>query len=399
MSSRDIANSAWAFAKACFPDDALFDALRLCAVRRDPGLEKFNNQDLVNAAWAYAKLAARGAGALFRAARATVAARADADAFTAANITTLVWAMHSAPGLEGLEATEQTEGKENETEIPFSAVSEALARAAARACVSSEPAELAATAWTFADAIFRDASDASRAFSSKAHKDLFRTLGSRVCAILESNGISGGFKEQASSFGDEELDNLEWAFSKAGDPGSVLRRVKAARRDMAGDTIASLNGGSRLSKEHLFDPSFDPSTAIKSDVGSRETPRRGANDENENASTCGLIVVAGGGIGGAAVALALQRSNFEVVVLESDAAFDARKQGYGLTVQGTDLRDGLGIDLTADDAPSTSHYTFREDGGVLGFFGEAFGTGGERVKKRRRPKKGRPLDSRTSRAK
>jgi hypothetical protein len=111
MSSRDIANSAWAFAKACFPDDALFDALRLCAVRRDPGLEKFNNQDLVNAAWAYAKLAARGAGALFRAARATVAARADADAFTAANITTLVWAMHSAQGLEGVETTEQTKEK------------------------------------------------------------------------------------------------------------------------------------------------------------------------------------------------------------------------------------------------------------------------------------------------
>ena len=125
MSSRDIANSAWAFAKACFPDDALFDALRLCAVRRDPGLEKFNNQDLVNAAWAYAKLAARGAGALFRAARATVATRADADAFTAANITTLVWAMHSAQGLEGLETTERTKEKENETEIPFSAVSEA----------------------------------------------------------------------------------------------------------------------------------------------------------------------------------------------------------------------------------------------------------------------------------
>jgi 2-polyprenyl-6-methoxyphenol hydroxylase-like FAD-dependent oxidoreductase len=69
-------------------------------------------------------------------------------------------------------------------------------------------------------------------------------------------------------------------------------------------------------------------------------------------------------------------------VLESDAAFDARKQGYGLTVQGTDLRDGLGIDLTADDAPSTSHYTFKEDGAVVGFFGEAFGTGGEKSEKK-----------------
>ena len=31
-------------------------------------------------------------------------------------------------------------------------------------------------------------------------------------------------------------------------------------------------------------------------------------------------------IGGAAAALALQREGFDVVVLESDAAFDARKQ-------------------------------------------------------------------------
>ena len=381
MSSRDIANSAWAFAKACFPDDALFDALRLCAVRRDPGLEKFNNQDLVNAFWAYAKLAARGAGALFRAARATVAARADADAFTAANITTLVWAMHSAQGLEGLETTERTKEKENE--IPFSAVSEALARAAARACAASEPAELAATAWTFADAVFRDTSDASRAVPSRAHKDLFRTLGSRVRAILDSNATDD-FKER-ESFGDEELDNLEWAFSKAGDPGNVLRRVKAARR-RHGDAFASL-GGSGLSGlgARLFDPSADPSSAIR-DGGSRDAPR-GAKDEDENETenenaSCGRVVVAGGGIGGAAAALALQRSGFDVVVLESDAAFDARKQGYGLTVQGTDLRDGLGIDLTADDAPSTSHYTFKQDGTVLGFFGEAFGTGGEKSEKK-----------------
>jgi hypothetical protein len=38
-------------------------------------------------------------------------------------------------------------------------------------------------------------------------------------------------------------------------------------------------------------------------------------------------------IGGGAVAVALQSKGFDVVVLEADESFDARKQGYGLTVQ------------------------------------------------------------------
>ena len=44
-------------------------------------------------------------------------------------------------------------------------------------------------------------------------------------------------------------------------------------------------------------------------------------------SSCGRIVVAGGGIGGAAMAVALQSKGFDVVVLEADDSFDSRKQG------------------------------------------------------------------------
>ena len=32
----------------------------------------------------------------------------------------------------------------------------------------------------------------------------------------------------------------------------------------------------------------------------------------------------------------------------------------------------MGINLSQDDAPSTSHYTFSADGHVLGFYGEAW---------------------------
>ena len=79
-------------------------------------------------------------------------------------------------------------------------------------------------------------------------------------------------------------------------------------------------------------------------------------------SKCGSIVVAGGGIGGVAAAVALQSRGFDVVVLEADASFDARKQGYGLTIQRQDVMQTMGIDLSEHDAPSTSHYTFSADG-------------------------------------
>ena len=52
-----------------------------------------------------------------------------------------------------------------------------------------------------------------------------------------------------------------------------------------------------------------------------------------------------------------------------------------MTVQRQDAVNAMGIDLAADDAPSTSHYTFDDKGRVLSVFGEAFGgkdTGKER---------------------
>ena len=172
----------------------------------------------------------------------------------------------------------------------------------------------------------------------------------------------------------------------------MLRRVKHARSRRV-SSFRSNDAFLTVAHAGVGDPSADVQNGTRRPFV-----------KNENAS-CGTIVVSGGGIGGAAAALALQREGFDVVVLESDAAFDARKQGYGLTVQGTDLRDGLGIDLAADDAPSTSHYTFAADGSVLAFFGEAFGgKGGQRLEHaaetHKAHKKGTRLllGSRTSRA-
>ena len=46
-----------------------------------------------------------------------------------------------------------------------------------------------------------------------------------------------------------------------------------------------------------------------------------------------LIVIAGCGMSGLALALALQQRGMRVVIYEKDAHFDSRSQGYGLTMQ------------------------------------------------------------------
>ena len=88
------------------------------------------------------------------------------------------------------------------------------------------------------------------------------------------------------------------------------------------------------------------------------------------------IVIAGGGVGGLAAALALQTAGFSnVVVLERDAHFSVRRHGYGMTLSTTNSGLGaLGIldECMRLDVPSESHYVFAESGEVLGYFGNAF---------------------------
>ena len=194
-----------------------------------------------------------------------------------------------------------------------------LATAAEASVGDFTAADLANVAWAFANA-------------NQMDPTLFQSLANRADNFLDD-------------FNDEELDNAEWAFARAG-MHRIVKRLKQNRKR-----------------------AVDDAAALKAEVGEVDV------------SGCGTIVVAGGGIGGAACAVALQKRGFNVVVLESDPSFDSRKQGYGLTVQRQDAVNAMGIDLAADDAPSTSHYTFDDKGRVLGVFGEAFGgkdTGKER---------------------
>lgn len=87
------------------------------------------------------------------------------------------------------------------------------------------------------------------------------------------------------------------------------------------------------------------------------------------------VAISGGGIGGCALALALQRCGVSIVLLEKDTSFSQRRQGYGLTLQqghrGCHVL-GLADQLVARDTPSSSHIIFAADGRLVSFFGPAF---------------------------
>ena len=77
-----------------------------------------------------------------------------------------------------------------------------------------------------------------------------------------------------------------------------------------------------------------------------------------------LITIIGAGIGGCALALALQRRGIYVKIYEKDGSFNMRHQGYGLTMQqaGSSL-DQLG--LVPEGVSSNSHYVFTTDGHII----------------------------------
>lgn len=88
------------------------------------------------------------------------------------------------------------------------------------------------------------------------------------------------------------------------------------------------------------------------------------------------IVIVGGGLGGLAAALALQRFGMSCKVYESDAELSTRKQGYGLTLtnnaKGPLAQLGLLPQCVHTDCASFCHWVFSSSGNILGYFGRAF---------------------------
>lgn len=89
------------------------------------------------------------------------------------------------------------------------------------------------------------------------------------------------------------------------------------------------------------------------------------------------IAIIGSGMGGLSTAIALKKAGFtNITVYERDNNFSERKDGYGLTLsynpKGPLAKLGLLEKVARVDCPSRSHYVFKPDGSILGYYGNAF---------------------------
>ncbi|MFN3968720.1 FAD-dependent oxidoreductase [Flavobacterium sp.] len=82
------------------------------------------------------------------------------------------------------------------------------------------------------------------------------------------------------------------------------------------------------------------------------------------------VAIIGGGIGGVALAVACLHRGIPFTLYERDNSFDARAQGYGLTLQqASKAIAGLGISSLEEGVVSTRHLVHTTDGKVIGEWG------------------------------
>ena len=134
-------------------------------------------------------------------------------------------------------------------------------------------------------------------------------------------------------------------------------------------------------------------------IGTQKRPRGGGYPYGASLTADLLddlrIAIVGTGLAGLSTALSLEQVGYRQITLyERDASWDARKEGYGLTLT-YDPRGTLNAlqvldELAADDCPSRSHYLFQDDGSVVGYFGNAFSLvrGGQQQEPQRARRRG-----------
>jgi 2-polyprenyl-6-methoxyphenol hydroxylase-like FAD-dependent oxidoreductase len=82
------------------------------------------------------------------------------------------------------------------------------------------------------------------------------------------------------------------------------------------------------------------------------------------------VAIIGAGIGGVALAVACLHRGIPFTLYERDSNFDARSQGYGLTLQqASKAIEGLGIFTLEEAVLSTRHLVHTTDGKVIGEWG------------------------------
>jgi DnaJ-class molecular chaperone len=82
------------------------------------------------------------------------------------------------------------------------------------------------------------------------------------------------------------------------------------------------------------------------------------------------VAIIGAGIGGVALAVACLHRGIPFTIYERDINFEARSQGYGLTLQqASKAIAGLGISSLKDGVISTRHVVHTTEGKVIGEWG------------------------------
>ena len=82
------------------------------------------------------------------------------------------------------------------------------------------------------------------------------------------------------------------------------------------------------------------------------------------------VAIIGAGIGGVALAVACLHRKIPFTLFERDLNFDARSQGYGLTLQqASKALDEFGINSLKDGVISTKHVVHTTDGTIIGEWG------------------------------
>lgn len=82
------------------------------------------------------------------------------------------------------------------------------------------------------------------------------------------------------------------------------------------------------------------------------------------------LAIIGGGIGGVALAVACLHRGIPFTLYERDTSFEARSQGYGLTLQqASKAIEGLGLFSLKDGVISTRHVVHTTEGKVIGEWG------------------------------
>jgi 2-polyprenyl-6-methoxyphenol hydroxylase-like FAD-dependent oxidoreductase len=82
------------------------------------------------------------------------------------------------------------------------------------------------------------------------------------------------------------------------------------------------------------------------------------------------LAIIGGGIGGVALAVACLHRGIPFTLYERDSSFEARSQGYGLTLQqASKAIEGLGVFSLENGVVSTRHLVHTTNGNVIGEWG------------------------------